>query len=143
MIPNSHDQTNSSHVALHLLIGQLNLALQPAAAERNNTLVNEIPPCLLVRTNASRLAMVIRQLIETVNRYCEKTSIHLSAGIFGDVLLLHVRKKQYPGEKRNLAECLLPLQQLAQEFYSNVSVTSQRNNVTTLALSFISHPVAA
>ena len=142
MIQISRDQKGSCHVALHLLINQLSLSVNPAALARQNTLVNDVSPCLLVRTDAQRLGLVLRQLLETLNSNSEKSSIHLSAKISGDVLQLDIRNKTVR-QTNNLAGCLLPLKLLAQEFYRTVTITSQRDNVTTLALGFTSQPVAA
>lgn len=126
----------TSHVALHLLINQLMQCVAPLADERQNTLTNEISPFLLVRTNPGKLGMVIRQLLTTINNHAENTSIRLSAKMYGDVLLLHIKKKcttPHPG----FAEHLQPLQQMAREFYGDVSITSHRNDITTVALSFM------
>ncbi|RYY55405.1 MAG: HAMP domain-containing histidine kinase [Chitinophagaceae bacterium] len=138
----TRDNPITTHVALHLLLNQLSIAVLPAASQRNNTLVNEINPCLLVRTNAARLGKVVRQLLDTINRNCENSQIFLSAKIFGDVLLFQVRQKS-PVDNINFTEFLAPLRQMAEGFYDNVSVSTQRSNVTTLAFSYQNQSIAA
>lgn len=84
----------------------------------------------------------MRQLLDTINSNCENSQISLSAKIFGDVLLFQVRRKSAANQV-NFADCLSPLRRLAEGLYDNVSLTSQRSDLTTLAFSYLNQSIAA
>ncbi len=136
------NELTGAHVALHLVINELSEAILPVALHRSNTLVNEVSPSLLVRTNLDKLTAVLSNLLETVISNSQDSLIRFSAKIYDDVLLLHIKKncRQFNDEFVN---CLGPVQRLAEELYGSVCITSHRNDVTTVALSFINQPLAA
>jgi hypothetical protein len=134
--------STQSQVALHLMINQLSVSTLPTAIRRENVVVNDIPAAMYVHTDAHKLAAVIGGLLNTVIGHSSNSYIRVSAKSYGHVMLVHIKdngRLNSPGFAGSLAD----IQKLAERIGGSVSVTSYRNDVTTVALSFVNLPAAA
>lgn len=131
-----------SEVALHLMINQLSISVLPSAMRRQSVVVNDIPAALHVNTDAHKLAAVLGSLLNTVVGHSNNSYIRISAKTYGNVALLHI-KDNCRLNSPAFACRLVEIQQLAERIGGSVGVTSYRNGITTVAFSFITHPVAA
>ena len=131
-----------SQIGLHLLVNQLSISTLPEATRKKSCVINEIPGELMIHTDSSKLAAVLGQLIITMISHSHEASIRISAKKYGNVVLLHL-KENCRLNSPAFATSLVAIQHLADRIGGNVSVTSYRNEVTTVALSFINRPVAA
>ena len=138
----SEKPTTQSQVALHLMINQLSVSILPSAMRRHSVVVNDIPSAMYVNTDAHKLAAVLGNLLSTMIGHSTNSYIRISAKTYGNVALLHIKdnsRLNSPAFACSLAE----IQQLAERIGGNVGVTSYRNGITTVAFSFINHPIAA
>jgi hypothetical protein len=98
--------------------------------------VNDVPSSFQVKTDAHKLATVIHTLLNTVMNHSESGSISISARKYHQVTLLHIKEKSRINTP-DFAQRLIEVQTLAEDIGGSVSVTSYRNDVTTIALSVI------
>ncbi len=131
-----------SQVALHVMISQLSVSTMPAAIERRNVVVNDIPQKMLVNIDAHKLAAVLGSLLQTVNTHTNNSYIRISAKHYGNVTLLHIKENSRLNSPA-FAGSLVAIQEMAERIGGNVSVTSYRNEVTTVAFSFVNQSLAA
>lgn len=131
-----------NHVRLHLLVNQLSISTMPEAIRKKSHVINEIPGELMIHTDASRLAAVLGQLLITMISHSHDSSIRISAKKYGKVILLHLKENSRLNSPA-FATSLVEIQHLADRIGGNVSVTSYRNEVTTVALSFIDQHLVA
>lgn len=131
--------STQSQVALHLMINQLSVSTLPTAMRRQSIIVNDIPKTMYVTTDAHRLAAVLGSLLNTVISHTSNTYIHISAKNYGDVMLLHIKENSRLNSP-SFAGKLAEIQEMAERIGGNVSVTSYRNEITTVAFSFVSAP---
>lgn len=131
-----------SRIALHLMINQLSVSTMPAAARNQSSIVNEIPAEFYVNTDQHKLAAVIGRLLNAMLIHTRNAAIHVSAKTYGNIMLLHLKgqsKLNNPAFTGSLNEVNL----MAQNVGGTVAVTSHRNNITTVALSFTNALLAA
>jgi hypothetical protein len=131
-----------TQVALHLMINQLSVSSLPSAMRRQSVVVNDIPSALYVNTDAHKLAAVLGSLLNTVIGHSSNSYIRISAKTYGNVALLHI-KDNCRLNSPAFACSLVKIQELAERIGGSVGVTSYRNGITTIAFSFINHPIAA
>jgi hypothetical protein len=132
--------STQSQVALHLMINQLSVSTLPTAMRRQSIIVNDIPQSMYVNTDAHKLAAVLGTLLNTVITHTSNTYIHISAKNYGDVMLLHIKENSRLNSP-SFAGKLAEIQEMAEHIGGNVSVTSYRNEITTVAFSFVNTPV--
>lgn len=128
--------STQSQVALHLMINQLSLSTLPTAMRRQSIIVNDIPQRMYVTTDAHKLAAVLGSLLNTVISHTSNAYIHISAKNYGNVMLLHIKENSRLNSP-SFAGKLVEIQEMAERIGGNVSVTSYRNEVTTVAFSFV------
>ena len=133
----SQDFITLSEVANNLTDGFL-----PLARNNKSVIVNDIPEDLFIDTDIELVASIFAGLLAAVVKNAKESYIRLSAKLYGNVILLHIKDHNNfnysPVE--NKVQQLLPL---AEKIGGSVSVTSQRNNVATFAFSFPNLPLAA
>jgi hypothetical protein len=134
--------TTQSQVALHLMVNQLSVSAMPSAIRRENVVVNDIPAALYVHADAHKLAAVIGSLLNTVIGHSNNSYIRVTAKTYGDVTLVHIKDNGRLNSPA-FAGSLVAIQDLAERIGGSVSVTSYRNDVTTVALTFMNLPIAA
>jgi hypothetical protein len=124
---------------LQQLVGCLMTSFLPAAERNNNHFVNDIPDDVWIDADRELVASVLSGMIAAVVKNAKESCIRLSAKIYGNVILVHVKDynsvNYYPVENG-----LQQLQPLAERVGGSVGVTSQRDNVTTFAFSFPNLP---
>lgn len=132
---------SQSQVALHLMVNQLSVSTMPQATRHKTTVVNDIPAAMYVTTDPQRLAAVIGSVMNAVIGHSSNGSIRISAKNYGNVMLLHFKENSRINSPE-FAGRLVEIQDMAERIGGSVSVTSYRNDVTTVALSFVSHELA-
>jgi hypothetical protein len=125
-----------SQVPLQLMISQLSVSTMPMALRRKNVVVNDIPAALYVHADAHKLAAVIGSLLNTVIGHSSNSYIRVSAKSHGNVTLLYIKDNSRLNSPA-FAGSLVEIQELAARIGGSISVTSYRNDETTVALSLL------
>jgi len=135
-------ETLSSFCTLDELAGSMIKSFGPLAARNKSVILNDIPDHLYIDTDPDIIAAVLSGLLSAVIRNAKESCIRLSAKIYTNVILVHIK------DYNSLNFCpiensLQQLQPMAEKVGGSVSVTSQRHNVATFAFSFPNLPMAA
>lgn len=135
-------ETSQDFITLNELANNLSAGFLPVARSNKSIIVNDIPEDLFIDTDIELVASIFAGLLAAVVKNAKESYIRLSAKVYGNVILLHIKDHNNfnysPVE--NKVKQLLPL---AEKLGGSVSVTSQRNNVATFAFSFPNLPMAA
>lgn len=135
-------ETSQYFITLNELATNLSAGFLPLARTNKSVIVNDIPEDLFIDTDIELVASIFAGLLAAVVKNARESYIRLSAKVYGNVILLHIKDynnfNYSPVE--NKVQQLLPL---AEKLGGSVGVTSQRNNVTTFAFSFPNLPMAA
>ncbi len=125
-------------LSLHLMVNRLIISTIPLASRQQCVIVNEIKPGFIVEADEKKLLMITGGLLNAVLEHCTNCSITISAKQVGHVILLHVKvnSRLY---SRSFAGKLSAIQEMALKACASVSVTSYRNNITTLAIGIMNH----
>lgn len=128
--------TNISNGKLNELVDRLVNTLLNKAASNKNFFVNDIPDHLQLEGKHSQLiASVLGGLLAAVVSYARDSRIWLSAKLYGNVILVHVKNSN--GFHANAIEGQLQqLQALAGKSRGSVGYTSHQNNITSLTFGF-------
>lgn len=124
--------------SLHLMINRLIISTMPLASRNQCIISNEIQPGFFVEADEKKLLAVTGNLLNAVIEHSKNCSLSISAKQVGHVILLHVKidSRLY---SRPFADKLAHIQEMAMKAGASVSVTSFRNNITTLAIGFMNH----
>ena len=139
---NFSPEARQDFITLSELANNLSSGFLPQARTNKSVIVNDIPEDLFIDTDLELVASIFAGLLAAVVKNAKESYIRLSVKVYGNVLLLHIKDHNnynYCPAENNLKQ-LLPL---AEKIGGSVSVTSQRNNVTTFAFSFPNLPLAA
>jgi len=135
-------QVNQDFITLSELASNLTTGFLPLARTNKSVIVNDIPEDLFIDTDIELVASIFAGLLAAVVKNAKESYIRLSAKVYGNVVLLHIKDlnnfNYSPVENK-----VQQLQPLAEKIGGSVSVTSQRNNVATFAFSFPNLPLAA
>jgi hypothetical protein len=114
----------------------------PAASRNDNFFVNDIPDDLGVDTDSQLVASVLAGMLSTVAQHAKSSCIRLSAKIYHNVILVHVKdcNSSYNYDVYSRLQGLMPL---AEKIGGYVGVSSHRQKVTTVAFSFPNLPAIA
>lgn len=137
-----YPETCQDFITLSELVNSLVSGFLPLARANKSVIVNDIPGDLFIDTDTELVASIFAGLLAAVVKNAKESYIRLSVKVYGNVLLLHIKDHNnfnYCPVENKLKQ-LLPL---AEKIGGSVSVTSQRNNVTTFAFSFPNLPLAA
>ena len=121
---------------LREFINDLLKSYQPVAAAQGSTFINEIPADLPVLANKEILASLMNSLLYIIARCSRDTRIKINAKSFHDVMVLHIKDSSTNDGYRVLSE-FEHLRIFAQQVAGSLEITSQRNQETTIAFSFI------
>lgn len=135
-------KSTQSTIALHLMINQLSVSSMPVAIRRRNVIVNDVPSDLVIKSDEQKLAAVLGNLLNTVIGHANDSYIRITAKLYGGVTLLHIKENSRLNSPA-FANSLVEIQELAEKIGGSVSVTSYRNDITTIALSITNMPFAA
>jgi len=130
-----------SRIALHLMVNQLTIRSLPETMKNDNIIHNHVPADIRVGTDAHKLAAVIDCLLKTVVNYTKKTALTVSIKSYSNVILLYV-KGNTPFDHPDLEKKLAGVHEMAESIGGTVGITSHRNNISTIALSFINSKAA-
>lgn len=139
VISSSLIRSDASAWELNPITEKLVQSLQPSVAARGNHLINDIAEDICVDANRELLATVLAGLIGTVNHQVSGSNIRLTAKQYSDVILVHLKDYNNTG---NLVVDK-KIQALAEKMGGFVGVSSQRNNLTTIAFCFPNLPMEA
>jgi hypothetical protein len=114
----------------------------PAATRNESFIVNDIPDYLDVDTDPQLVASVLGGMLSTVAQHAKNSCITVSAKIYHDVILVHV-KDSNSSHNYDIYSGLQGLLPLAEKIGGFVGVSSHRQKVTTVAFSFPNLPAAA
>src|SRR5690242_9004541 len=109
------------HLAVHITD-----SFRPVAARNRSVFVNDIPEDLFIDTDTQLVASVLTGMVSAVVKNAKESSIRLSAKIYGNVVLVHVKddnNHNYDSVESKLQQ-LLPL---AEKMGGSLGVTSQRH----------------
>jgi hypothetical protein len=137
-----YPETCQEFITLSELAQNLTSGFLPLARANKSVIVNDIPEDLFIDTDTELVASIFGGIMASVVKNSKESYIRLSAKIYGNVILLHIKDHNnfnYSSVENKLKQ-LLPL---AEKIGGSVSVTSQRNNVATFAFSFPNLPLAA
>jgi hypothetical protein len=135
-------ETLSSFSTLDELANRMIKSFSSQAIRNRNVFINDIPDHLYIDTDEDIIASVLSGMLSSVVRNAKESCIRLSAKIYGNVILVHI--KDYNSINYHPVEnSLQDLQPMAEKIGGCVSVTSQRHNVATFAFSFPNLPLAA
>ncbi|MEI9943544.1 MAG: hypothetical protein WDN26_04925 [Chitinophagaceae bacterium] len=129
-----------STITLHELVEQLTVNKLPAAIHRQNIIMNNVHPALEIFADEQQVAMVLGNLLNTIISYTSNSCIRISAKTFGNVTILHLREHSRLNNPQFISS-LSDIQEMAEEIGGSVNVTSYRNEMTTVAMSFMNIPV--
>src|SRR5690242_11489017 len=137
-----YPEISQDFITLSELTNNLSSGFLPLARTNRSVIVNDIPEDLFIDTDIELVASILAGLLAAVVKNAKESYIRLSAKVYGNVILLHIKDHNNfnysPVE--NKVKQLLPL---AEKIGGSVCVTSQRNNVATFAFSFPNLPLAA
>ena len=126
--------------SLHLMINRLIISTMSLASRQQCIIVNEVQPGFFVEAHEKKLLAVTGNLLNAVIEHSKNCSLAISAKQVGHVILLHMKvdSRLY---SRPFADKLAGIRQMALQTGASVSVTSFRNNITTLAIGFMNHNI--
>lgn len=130
------------NLTLQQLAARLVQSFLPVATRNKNHFINDIPDDLFIGADPELVASILSGLLGTVTKNAHESCIRISARVYGNVVLVHVKdynNLNYLPSENGLQQ----LQPLAEKIGGSVGVTSQRQNVTTFAFSFPNMPMAA
>jgi hypothetical protein len=114
--------------------------LLPKASKNKNFFVNDIPDHFQLGKDAHVIASVLGGLLSTVVSYAKDSCIWLSAKLYGDVVLVHVKNSN--GFRCNAIENQLQqLQRIAGKTRGTVGFTTHESNITSVTFGFSNLPV--
>jgi hypothetical protein len=128
--------------SLHHLVNRLSDSLAPAVLRNKSLIINNVPEDICSEINEPLIASVLSRLMNVVISHTENSCIRISAKMFGNVVLIHVKDDgclNYDSISHNLTE----IQAVAEKMGGFVGFTSYRNRLTTIAFSFINMKEAA
>ena len=129
-------------ILLNDLVDSMANSLQPAAKRNKSLIVNDVPDNILIDGNEHLIAYVLGCLMNEVIMHTESGCIRITAKLYGNVVLLHVKNDgslNYDSISHNLAA----IQSHVEKLGGFIGFTSYRNKLTTIAFSFTKFQKAA
>ena len=109
--------------------------LLPKATLNRSFFVNDIPDRFQLGENSEAITSVIGSLLSTVVSYAKESCIWLSAKLYGNVILVHV-KSSNGFHCRTIEARIRHLQLLAEKSRGALGLTTWQNHVTSLTFGF-------
>ena len=127
---------------LHEVLNRVVDQFTPTALTKKCVIINDVPEEICVRTDEDLISSAMCDLMNLVIGHTENSRIRITAKLFGNVVLLHV--KDDGGLKYDsISSKLNKIQSLAEQLGGFVGFTSYRNKLTTIAFSFMNVAEAA
>ncbi|HEY6505534.1 MAG TPA: hypothetical protein VIZ28_16280 [Chitinophagaceae bacterium] len=127
---------------LHNIIDLIAGSMEYAAAHNKSFIINDVPEDILIGADENLLASVLDNLMSEVIMHTENGCIRITAKLFGNVVLLHV-KNDGSLNYDSVSQKLMTIQTQAEQLGGFVGFTSYRNKLTTIAFSFMNMQTAA
>lgn len=128
--------------SLHNVVGSLINSLAPAANRHKSCIVNDVPIEIRTDVNENLLASVLGSLINAVLRNTQNSCIRITAKLYGNVVLLHIKDNGCFNHS-SISQNLTRIQPQVEKLNGFVGITSYRNKLTTIAFSFVNSQIAA
>jgi hypothetical protein len=141
-LPDSPLTEAASMFDLREMADSLTKSFLPLASRNQSFFVNDIPEDLYLGTNPAAISSILGDLLFSMISNAKDTCIQLTAKIYSDVILVHV-KDCSTFNSYAVSSSLQRLQPLVERMGGFVNITSQRKKVTTVAFCFPNIPVAA
>lgn len=125
---------------LHVLTNDLIESVSSAAILNDSYFVNEMPTDLGIDTDPQLVASVLGGMLSTVARHAKGSVIKVSAKIYHDVILVHV-KDYNDSQNHDIYHSMEALNPLAEKIGGVIDVNSYRLKVTTVVFSFPNLPM--
>ena len=122
--------------SLQNIVGSLIDSLAPAAIRHKSYIVNDVPVEIRTEVNENLLASVLGSLINAVLRNTQNSCIRITAKIYGDVVLLHIKDNGCINHS-SISQSLARVQPQVEKLNGFIGLTSYRNKLTTIAFSFV------
>jgi hypothetical protein len=127
---------------LHILVDQVMSSLLPLATNRKSFFVNDVIADTQLTADKDILAMVFGNLLRTTIDISENSCIRITANTFPDTVRLSIAQ---PGTRSfsDIADCMEPIQPLAQKLGGSITVINDPMTGTAVALCFHNRAKAA
>jgi hypothetical protein len=128
--------SDHSVIALHLMVRQLSVNTQETAIKNRNRIYNEINTQLNVNADGKLMSAFFDTVLQTLNNLARDTVFRISAKTYPSVTIVHIKgntEYNHPAFYANITK----LRHLAEKIGIAFEVTSFRNNISTVALSFL------
>lgn len=135
-------KTTKRPLVLHQLIDQLLQSFLPHIVQQKSFIVNDIKKEMLVCTDENILASVLSNLLSTTINYTQNNCIRISAKLYGNIILLHVKDNDNRHDEA-LTDSLLQVEPLAEKIGGCITISNNKMNGTTVAVSFYNQQLAA
>lgn len=119
------------------VIDRLINTLLPKASRNKSFFVNDIPDHLQLKKESLPLASVLGGLLSTIASNTKDSCIWLSAKLYGNVILVHVKNSGIV-RINEIEDELQVLQAIAGKNRGAIGFTSHQANITSLTFSFCS-----
>ena len=131
-----------SYSTLGQLVDLLSINLQSKTVEHRSLIVNDIKQEMFVNTDKNILATVLNNLLSITIANSQNNSIHVSAKLFGNIILVHVKNNDISLDQA-ITQSLKQIQPMAEKLGGCVAVTHNKLKGTTVAFTFNNNQMVA
>jgi hypothetical protein len=131
----THDTIHGT-IALHVMINHISAGSLATATRRGSFIVNDVPANFNIMADEHILATVFANLLNALITHTDNSCIRISAQLHGRVVMLSL-KETHTVTAPNFTGSLREAQQLVERMGGNIVVTTDRNQATTIVLSFL------
>ena len=127
---------------LHHLVDNITESFAPVTSRNNCLVINDVSEDIPVNNDRELVTSLLSNLMNLVFMHTENSRIRITAKLYRDVVLLHVKDDgclNYDSVSQKLA-CM---RAMAEQLGGFVGFTSYRNKLTTIAFSFMNRCEAA
>jgi hypothetical protein len=128
--------------SLYNMVDTIAASMEFAANHNKSFIINDVPEDILIDTNEDLLASILGSLMKEVIMHTDNGCIRITAKLFGNVVLLHV-KNDGSLNYDSVSQKMNRMQAQAEKLGGFVGFTSYRNKLTTIAFSFMNRQIAA
>ena len=126
-----------SDIALHVMLNEAVVKVSEKANRNENKLVNLVSSDFFIGGGNPAFASLICLLLDSMMNMTTNVTVRLSAKTYSNITLLHL-KTDTELNNPEFISCIQTLQPLANQIGATVELTSYRNNISTVAVSYIS-----
>ena len=131
-----------SYSTLGQLVDLLSTNLLPQTMEHRSCIVNDIKQEMFVNTDNNIIATVLNNLLNITITNSQNNSIHVSAKLFGNIILVHVKNNDKSLDQA-ITQSLKQIQPMAEKLGGCVAVTHNKLKGTTVAFTFNNNKMEA